>query len=135
MKLLLTSVSALILLMGTAWSAPCDLKSGYDRKSCLIEERNKLAERLAFVNAEISAIDILDRYVKRTLDNGWDFWLTLDVGVDVAYGLYTSVGVSVPLGPIYVSPGVWFGSAYGNLNNEPERGWYLTVGYSWTLME
>lgn len=57
---------------------------------------------------------------------------TIDVGVDVAQGVYPSAGASYPLAGGYVSAGVWGGTDYDTLGVWA-WGPYLTYGYSWSL--
>lgn len=55
---------------------------------------------------------------------------TIDVGADVAEGFYPSAGVSVPVGPVWLSAGFWVGWDYKYF----ERAWgpYITIGWSWS---
>jgi hypothetical protein len=120
------SVGLMCLMVGTVWATPCSEST--DRRSCLVEELKDLQAQVKYVEAELNTL-------APTKSLSSDLWLSLDLGIDVISGLYTSVGISVPIGPLTFSPGVWFGSTYDNLKASPERGWYLTVGYSWTLWE
>lgn len=111
------ALGTLFLLSGTAWSAPCDGAS--NRKACLEREKARLEYELSRVEEELEKAD--------------EFWLSLDLGLDVVDGLYASVGISFPLGPLYISPGLWAGSAYDE--HSLDWGWFVTLGYSFTLVE
>ena len=120
---------------GTTWAEPCDAVTP-DQKSCLLEERARLHDELAQVKARLYRLDkLIDIVRKRTINVTDDFWLTLDVGTDIVEGVYPSIGVSFPVGPIYLSPGVWLGSDYDSLRSNPAWGLYLSFGYSWTLVD
>ena len=74
--------------------------------------------------------------------SNYDFWLSLDVGLDLWSGLYPSVGVSVPLGNVYLSTGVWAGWPWNNamdfrkgISKTFYKGLYVTVGYSITILD
>ena len=80
----------------------------------------------------LNPIPVMKKTPKLSLTN--DFWVSVDFGIDVAEGLYPSLGVSFPVGPVFVSPGVWYGSEYRALD-QPAWGWYLSIGYSWTVIK
>jgi len=123
--MLLKALTVVSLLSGTAWSAPCA-----DVRSCL-ERKEELTYELALVDLTLKTLETTTEVV----DTSDSFWVSLDLGLDIADGLYASVGLTVPLGPVYLSPGVWFGSAYGELEAIPELGLYLSIGRSWMLLE
>lgn len=58
--------------------------------------------------------------------------MAIDIGSDLASGIYPSAGVSYPVGPVYISGGVWGGWAH---NGKPDLGPYLSVGYSTTIYD
>lgn len=100
---------------------PCDLV-------CLKIQRADLKRALEIVEAKIEKI--------KTPIKTDNFWLSFDVGQDLMNGLYTSVGISVPLGPIVVSPGYWWGTDnYTFKRDTIYHGFYVTLGYSWTLIK
>lgn len=56
----------------------------------------------------------------------WYEKFSLDFGVDVdSVGIFPYIGVSYPIGPVYLSGGVW-----GDGENE-RLGWYSTISYAW----
>ncbi len=54
---------------------------------------------------------------------------SVDLGVDIAQGVYPSVGVSYPVGPVWLSTGVWGGADFDGF-----RAWgpYISLGWSWS---
>ena len=56
--------------------------------------------------------------------------MSVDLGADVYPGVYPSLGVSVPVGPVWLSTGVWAGWDYAS--GDRAYGPYVTVGWSWS---
>jgi hypothetical protein len=56
--------------------------------------------------------------------------MSVDLGVDVYDGVYPSAGVSVPVGPVWLSTGLWTGWDYAN--GDHAWGPYVTAGWSWS---
>lgn len=113
-------VLAIVTIPVRSKADQCDL-------ACLKDKKITLERQLADVNLKISQKESNPRLKK---DSG--FWLTLDFGVDLVNGLGTGVGVSFPVGPVFVSPGIWHATDYSITDHS--WGWYLSVGYSITLL-
>lgn len=114
----------ILLSSGTAWSEPCA-----DEGSCLAL-KEELTKELDAVESRLKTFKLAN-----AVESKEDFWISLDLGLGVIDGLYTSVGVTIPLGPVHLSPGVWFGNTYEGLGTAPQRGLYLALGKSWMLWE
>jgi len=57
----------------------------------------------------------------------WYEKISLDFGMDIhSVGIIPYVGLSYPVGPVYLSGGVWADSDTSSL------GWYTTINYSWS---
>jgi hypothetical protein len=111
----------LILPPTTAPLPPCDLV-------CLEIRQADLKRALATVEEQIA--------VMRTPIKTEHFWVSLDVSQDLVNGLYTSVGISIPLGPLIISPGYWWGSDnYSFRRDTIYHGFYITLGHSWTILD
>jgi hypothetical protein len=124
-RLILISV---LLHGGTTWAEPCS-----DASSCLAR-KEALTDELALVELKLKELGTIPAKTPKGIPKD-DFWVSLDLGLGVIDGLYASAGITVPLGPVHLSPGVWFGSDYEALGTNPERGLYLAVGRSWMLWE
>lgn len=122
--------SALIICSFTniAWAEKC---MGQEERECLKQKKAALELEIDKIDARLKILD--KPHLPQTQDSS-DFWLSLDLGIDVIGGAYGGVGVSLPLGPIYASPGIWFGRTYDK-GADMEMGYYLSLGYSWMLYE
>jgi len=58
--------------------------------------------------------------------------VSLDVGAEIQDGFYSSLGVSFPVGPVYLSGGYWGGVDW---LGDFYQGYYLSTGWSWMLFD
>jgi len=72
-------------------------------------------------NVEVDInVSVVNPYI---LDRKWYEDISIDLGVDFYDSVIASVGASYPIGPIYLSTGLW--------GNDSDIGPYFSFGYSW----
>jgi len=72
-------------------------------------------------NVEVDiSVSAVNPYI---LDRRWYEDISVDFGVDFYDSIIASAGASYPIGPIYLSAGVW--------GNDADVGPYVSLGYSW----
>lgn len=99
-------------------------------RKCLLAKKAKLEAELEAVNKQIK-----DLNPNPAVSPSSDFWVTMDLGLGTATGIYPTVGLSVPFlfEGSALSAGIWGGSEYSSFYLE--KGFYISLGWSKVLFD
>lgn len=130
-----TWVGLITLAIANTDPYSCDLECLEAKKIELKAELELVEHKINHLNKKPAPIE-----VETEASNydfwGQDFWVSLDLGQDLYNGSYTSVGFSVPTGPLTLSLGYWWGSHdYSYSEESIYHNYYVTLGYSYTLID